>query len=159
MEICCGKRELLLLCVFILAGECNHLLNTAGEWFILKLPPVLFSWWEVFSARAVFGRIAKCLGKILFLVYFSRARGQYDLIWHSTVKRMLSIEFPSNHYMYLYTFFFFLRYSISPSEEVVLFWTVIHGFHYLINLPRFYSLITLKIYCLVLLNVLILHFI
>lgn len=82
MEICCGKRELLLLCVFILAGEPNHLLNTAGEWFILKLPLVLFSWWEVFSDRVFFGKIAKCLGKILFIVYLSRARrGHYDPIY------------------------------------------------------------------------------
>lgn len=79
VEVCCGKRELLLLCVFILAGEPNHLLNTAGEWFILKLPPVLFAWWEVFSARVFFGKIAKCLGKIVFLVNFSGARrGHYD---------------------------------------------------------------------------------
>lgn len=152
MKVCCGKRELLLLCVFILAGEPNHLLNTAGEWFILKLPPVLFSWWEVFSARVFSGKFAKHLGKILFLVYFSRARrGHYDPIWHTTVKCMLSIEFPSNYQKEVY--------SICPSEEVVLFWTLIYGFHYLINLPRFYGLITLKIYCLVPLNVLILHFI
>lgn len=87
MEICCGNRELLLLCVFILAGEPNHLLNTAGEWFILKLPPVLFSWWEVFSARVFFGKIAKCLGNNVFIVYFSEAkRGHYDPIYNTTLQ-------------------------------------------------------------------------
>lgn len=42
MQICFANRELLLLCVFILGGEPNHLLNTAGKWFHLKLPHFVF---------------------------------------------------------------------------------------------------------------------
>lgn len=86
MEACCGNKKLLLLCVFILAGEPNHLLNTAGEWFILKLPPVLFSWWEVLSARVFFQKIAKHLGNNVF-IYFSKARkGHYDPIYNTTLQ-------------------------------------------------------------------------
>lgn len=61
-------------CVFILGGEPEHLLNTAGEWFLLKLTAFVFSWWEVFSVRIFLWQVAKCLGTNVLIAYFSESR-------------------------------------------------------------------------------------